>query len=93
LSFLLGGCAQNQPGKVTEPLARHSSVHGGQQPVSGATLQLYAVGTTGDGSAATPLLTQAVTSDANGNFDITGGYTCPSASTLVYITATGGIRG
>src|SRR5438445_4103263 len=92
-SFLLGGCAQNQPGKVIEPLVRHSSVHGGQQPVSGATLQLYAVGTTGDGSAATALLTQAVTSDANGNFDITGAYTCPSASTLVYITATGGNPG
>ena len=72
---------------------RHSSVHGGQQPVSGATLQLYAVGTTGDGSAATALLTHAVTSDANGNFDITGAYTCPSASTLVYVTATGGNPG
>jgi hypothetical protein len=93
LSFLLGGCAQNQPAKVTEPLLRHSSVHGGQQPVSGSTLQLYAVGTTGDGSPATPLLTQTVTSDANGNFTITGAYTCPSASTLVYVTATGGNPG
>jgi trimeric autotransporter adhesin len=93
LSFLLGGCAQNQPAKVTEPLVRHSSVHGGQQPVSGSTLQLYAVGTTGDGSPATPLLTQTVTSDANGNFTITGAYTCPSASTLVYVTATGGNPG
>src|SRR5258707_8469010 len=78
LSFLLGGCSQNQPAKVTEPLVRHSSVHGGQQPVSGGTLQLYAVGTTGDGSPATPLLTQAVTSAANGIFDITGLYTRPS---------------
>lgn len=93
LSFLLGGCGQNQPAKVTEPLVRHSSVHGGQAPVSGATLQLYAVGTTGDGSPATPLLTQTVTSDANGNFDITGSYTCPSASALVYVTATGGNPG
>jgi trimeric autotransporter adhesin len=93
LSFLLGGCAQNQPAKVTEPLVRHSSVYGGQQPVSGSTLQLYAVGTTGDGSPATPLLTQTVTSDANGNFTITGAYTCPSASTLVYVTATGGNPG
>jgi hypothetical protein len=93
LSFLLGGCAQNQPAKVTEPLVRHSSVHGGQQPVSGSTLQLYAVGTTGDGSAATPLLTQTVTSDASGNFNITGAYTCPSPSTLVYVTATGGNPG
>jgi hypothetical protein len=92
-SLLLGGCAQNQPAKVTEPLVRHSSVHGGQQPVSGSTLQLYAVGTTGDGSAATALLTHAVTSDASGNFDITGTYTCPSPSALVYVTATGGNPG
>jgi trimeric autotransporter adhesin len=93
LSLLLAGCSQTQSGKVTEPLVRHSSVHGGQQPISGATLQLYAVGTTGDGSAATPLLTQAVASDANGNFNITGAYTCPSASTLVYVVATGGNPG
>jgi hypothetical protein len=93
LSLLLAGCSQTQPGKVTEPLVRHSSVHGGQQPISGATLQLYAVGTTGDGSAATPLLTQTVTSDASGNFNLTGAYTCPSASTLVYVVATGGNPG
>jgi polygalacturonase len=44
------------------------AVHGGQQPVTGSTIQLYAVGTTGDGSAATPLLTTAVTtSDGSGN--------------------------
>jgi trimeric autotransporter adhesin len=90
-SVLLGGCSQNSA--VNEPLVRQSSVHGGQQPVVGATLQLYAVGTTGDGSAATPLLTQTVISDANGTFSITGAYTCPSASTLVYITATGGNPG
>jgi polygalacturonase len=44
------------------------SVHGGQPPVTDATIQLYAVGTTGDGSAATPLLTTTVTtSDGSGN--------------------------
>ena len=93
LSFLLGGCAQNQPPKVTEPLVRHSGVYGGVQPVIGAKLQLYAVGTTGDGSVATPLLTQPTASDGNGNFDISGAYTCPSPSALVYITATGGNAG
>ncbi len=93
LSFLLGGCAQNQPAKVTEPLVRHSGVYGGVQPVIGAKLQLYEVGTTGDGSVATPLLKQPTASDADGNFDITGAYTCPSPSALVYITATGGNAG
>jgi hypothetical protein len=68
------------------------SIHGGQQPVAGATVQLYTVGTTGDGSAATPLLTATVKSDANGNFTFTGLYSCADA-TLVYLTATGGDPG
>lgn len=67
-------------------------LYGGQQPVVGATIQLYAVGTTGYGSDATPLL-PTVKSVAGGNFTITGLYTCPSASSLVYLTATGGNTG
>jgi hypothetical protein len=68
-------------------------VHGGQQPIAGAAIQLYAAGTSGDGSAATPLLTQSVLTAANGSFSLTGLYTCPSASTQVYIVATGGNPG
>ncbi|SNT43234.1 Sugar lactone lactonase YvrE [Granulicella rosea] len=88
-------------------------VHGGQQPVSGATIQLYAVGATGDGSPSQALLTKTVTtSDGSGNasnsnanagnqlnslpvgtFGITGDYTCPSASTEVYLVSTGGNPG
>ena len=71
---------------------RSGAVHGGQQPISGAAIQLYAVGTTADGSAATPLLTQTVTSDATGSFTITGLYTC-APSDLLYLTATGGSPG
>jgi polygalacturonase len=42
-------------------------VYGGQQPVTGGLIQLYAVGTTGDGSAATPLIgTTVTTSDGSG---------------------------
>jgi trimeric autotransporter adhesin len=93
LSFLLGGCAQNQPATMTEPLVRHSSVHGGQQPVVGATLVLYTVGMTGDGSPATSIMTSGVTSDANGGFDLAGTFTCPSPQALVYIAATGGNPG
>ncbi|MEO6910292.1 MAG: choice-of-anchor D domain-containing protein, partial [Edaphobacter sp.] len=62
-------------------------------PVTGASLQLYAVGTTGDGSSATPLLAQPIASDASGNFSLTGTYTCPSPSSLVYVTASGGNPG
>ena len=92
--LLLSGCSTTSS---IEPIAAvkgmAGAIHGGQQPISGATIQLYAVGTSGDGSAATPLLTKSVMSDASGNFSITGLYTCPSASTLVYITGTGGSPG
>jgi trimeric autotransporter adhesin len=75
------------------PAGRHGLVHGGQQPVTGATIQLYAVGTTGDGSASTPLLSPAPVTDAQGSFNISGTYTCPSPSSLVYIVASGGNPG
>ena len=67
-------------------------VVGGQQPVAGATLQLYSVGTGGTGSASTPLIANTVTSDGNGSFSITGQYSCTGA-TQVYLTATGGNAG
>jgi len=68
------------------------SVHGGQQPVSGATLQLYAVTTGGYYAPATALLTTPVTSAANGTFSITGDYSC-SGVDQVYIVASGGNPG
>ena len=75
------------------PLQVSGQVHGGQQAVIGAQIQLYAVGNAGNGSAATPLLTTPVLSTTNGSFSITGDYTCPSSTTQVYITATGGNPG
>jgi hypothetical protein len=77
------------PAPIAGP-SLHGTVVGGQQPVSNSTLQLYAVSTTGYGAASTPLLTSTVLSDAAGNFSITSKYTCPSASSLVYLVATGG---
>jgi hypothetical protein len=68
-------------------------VHGGQQPVTGATISLYAAGTTGYGTGATSLLGSAVTTDSNGSFSITGDYTCPSATSQLYIVSTGGNPG
>ena len=69
------------------------SVHGGQQPVSGATIQLYAAGTSGYGSSATPLIPSTVFTDAAGSFSITGDYTCPSSTSQLYLVATGGNPG
>ena len=93
--LLLAGCGQTlNSGALAHTSSKLSgSVAGGQQPVSGATIQLYAVGTSGDQSAASALLTSAVKTDANGNFTITGLYTCPSATTPVYLLATGGNPG
>ncbi len=69
-------------------------VRGGQQPVSGASIYLYAVGSTGVGAGAVNLLApHIVTTDASGFFDITGDYTCPSAVTQVYLVAQGGNPG
>ena len=75
------------------PGAIQGSVYGGQQPVSGSTIQLYASGTTGDGSSANLLLTSPVLTTASGSFTLTGLFACPSASSLVYLVATGGNPG
>ena len=93
---LLTGCSV---GRVTPPSGAATSaslrghVHGGQQPVSGTSIQLYAVGSAGNGSAATPLLATPVFTDGGGGFNISNDYTCPSATTQVYLTATGGNPG
>lgn len=89
---LLTGCAPFQSVNTLKPQTKPGRVRGGQQPVSGATIQVYAVGTANDGSAATPLLSPAVKTDANGEFTLPNGI-CPSPSTLVYIVATGGNPG
>lgn len=113
--LLLTGCGVvAAPSSVPQVApAAQGSVYGGQQPVAASVIQLYAVGTTGDGSDATPLLLLPVTSsdgsgdatnaNANagngfnsfpaGSFTLTGNYTCPSASTQVYLTATNGNPG
>lgn len=96
LGFLaLTGCSLSPTlpsGSIPHLKGIGGNIRGGQQPVSGATIQLYTVGTTGDGSAATPMLTSTVTSDANGNFQFGGLFSCTNA-TLVYLTATGGDPG
>jgi hypothetical protein len=68
-------------------------VHGGQQAVVGAHIQLYVAGNAGNGSASSPLLNTTVNSGADGNFSITGDYSCPSATAQVYLVATQGNPG
>jgi len=65
----------------------------GQQPLIGASVQLYAAGTSGNGSTATALLSSAITTDANGSFTVPAGYSCPSAASQLYAVARGGKPG
>ncbi len=78
---------------VAAKVALQGHVFGGQQPVSGSTIQLYAGSQIGYNTPATALIAATVTSDANGNFGISGTYTCPYATSQVYITAVGGDSG
>ncbi|HEX7157913.1 MAG TPA: hypothetical protein VF214_02770, partial [Edaphobacter sp.] len=64
----------------------------GTQPIANAAVQLYAAGTTGNGSTATALISTILSTDAKGAFT-TPAYQCPSATSLVYLIARGGNAG
>ncbi len=68
-------------------------VRAGSQPVSGATVQLYAAGSSGYGSAGSALLASDLTTDSAGSFTVPAGYACASSSTPVYLIAKGGNPG
>ena len=95
LMLALAGCAVSRltPSPVAVNAQLNGRVHGGQQPVAGAAIQLFAAGSSGNGAASIPLLQSPVVTDAGGNFSISNDYTCPSASSQVYITATSGNPG
>jgi streptogramin lyase len=84
----------------------NGSVHGGQQPVTGSHVYLFAAGNAGYQSASTSLLNTSatgvatdaggngyVTTDSGGNFTITGDWTCAHATDQVYMLAMGGNPG
>ena len=88
----LSGCGTGVSSSASKPVtvsaaALQGVVMGGQQPVAGVTLQLYQAGTSGYGSAATPLGVPVQTT-ANGNFTFPS-YTC-AAGSQVYLVGTGG---
>ena len=87
------GCGGGSSVSAPPPQAQgmHGQLIGGQQPVVGASVQLYAAGVTGYGSQATPL-GLAVTTTSGGAFTL-GTYVCPSGTSQSYIVATGGNSG
>jgi hypothetical protein len=106
---LLSGCSANfVPSAVTPervPIGNiQGIVHGGQAPVSGGHVYLYAAGTGGYGTSATSLIKSGnnafedgsgnyyVVTDGNGNFSLGGDYTC-TEGTQVYAVAVGGNPG
>jgi streptogramin lyase len=62
----------------------------GKQAFVGAAVQLYAAGTTGNGSAPTSLLTSPLVADASGAFTVPASYSCPTAASQLYLVARGG---
>jgi sugar lactone lactonase YvrE len=93
--LLLSGCGGGgnaSTGGTTAPagVAVHGTVTNGQTALKGASVQLYAAGTSGLQSAAAAQLTTAATTDATGAFS----FTMPAcASTNLYLLATGGDSG
>jgi hypothetical protein len=67
----------------------HGNVHGGQQPVVGAQIMVYAAGTSGYASTDQNLLTASVMSDVNGNFNISTLYPCTAGQQLFIVALTG----
>ena len=65
----------------------------GIQPIVGATVQVYAAGTSGNGSAGTVLLTNTLLTDGAGAFNVPSGYACPAASSQLYVVVRGGYIG
>jgi hypothetical protein len=68
--------------------ALNGTVNAGTKPVVGSAVFLYAAGTSGYASAASQIA--SATTDMNGNFTMPAGYTCPSASSQMYLVAAGG---
>ncbi len=101
---LLAGCSFSSLNAPSSPgAAFRGRLQGGQQPIVGAHLYLFAANTTGYGQTSVSLLNAAltgnsdalgayVTSDAAGSFSITGDYGC-TPNTQVYVYASGGNSG
>ena len=95
---LLAGCGTGTSGTAdivgTQKAIKVSGiVHGGQQPVSQSTIQLYTVGTGGLKSASNPLISSTIQTGSDGSFNITNAYNNCVGATQVYIVATGGNAG
>lgn len=94
-ALLLTGCGIDQlagPASNVQSPAISGRAYGGQQPISGATIEVVSFGTSGYGSPGTVLAT--ATTDSMGNFSFPqGAYTCPQSNTPMYLLGIGGNPG
>ncbi len=93
ISPTLTAGATGTPAVTVKPGHITGLVHGGQQPITGATVQMWAAGTTTGYGAGATAVGSPVTTDSNGNFDLNpggGGSSACANGQLNYITATGG---
>jgi hypothetical protein len=94
-ALLLSGCAL-QTVDSTLPVAAASglsgSVHGGQQPISGASVSLLQLSTAGYGTNVAGATLATTTTDANGSFTLPS-YTCPTATTPTILQTRNGNPG
>lgn len=90
-----GSSGGSGSGGPTTALSLSGAVYGGQQPLAGATVNLYVAGTSGYGTGATSLLSGAgsVTTDSSGKFKFSGDFSCPSTTSQVYAISKGGNAG
>ena len=104
-ALFLTGCTLTPTAtpSVEPGLVIHGKAIGGQQPIVGGHVYLFAANTTGYGNASVSLLSATATthSDAtgayvltglDGSFDVTSDYTC-TANTQVYLYSAGGNTG
>ena len=109
-ALLLSGCSPvpvatttQTPGGATAGITLRGKVHGGQQPVVGASVYLFAAATGGNGNGSISLLTTGagkdtsnnyyVTTASDGTFTISGDYTCTSPGAQTYLYSIGGNSG
>ncbi len=92
---LLAGCGGTVTQSISNPpptstgVAITGQVLAGPKPLSGATVQLYAAGSTGNGPTSTPL-SSAASTDADGAFTVSPAYTCPASSSQLFLIARNG---
>jgi N-acetylneuraminic acid mutarotase len=93
--ILLAGCGSPlfHAGSTATPASFviKGKLRGGQFPISGASIELFAAGETGYGAGSTPLLAAPATTDQNGDFSIT--FSCPANNPETYLVSSGGNAG